>query len=84
MRALPGFTSHSRISVIEDGPGTHIVRRDLGTDPVPHLTAANLAGVRGTPITAEELAAQHSNTPASLACQAEGHPLTLPPKVPAW
>lgn len=44
--------------VLAAAPGTHIVRRDLGTNPVPHLTTANLAGVRGTPATAEELAAR--------------------------
>lgn len=42
--------------ILAAAPGTHIVRRDLGADPVPHLTTANLAGVRGTPATAEELA----------------------------
>lgn len=43
---------------LEAAPNTKIVRRDLGTDPVPHLTTANLAGVRGTPATEEELAAR--------------------------
>lgn len=42
--------------VLKAAPNTKVVRRDLGTDPVPHLTTANLAGVRGTPATAEELA----------------------------
>lgn len=41
---------------LEAAPNTKVVRRDLGTDPVPHLTTANLAGVRGTPTTPEELA----------------------------
>ncbi|HRO10436.1 NAD(P)H-dependent oxidoreductase [Amaricoccus sp.] len=35
-----------------------VVTRDLGTDPVPHLTEANLAGVRGTPATEAEQAAR--------------------------
>jgi FMN-dependent NADH-azoreductase len=39
-------------------PGTKVVRRDLGTAPVPHLTTANLAGVRGTPATEEEHSAR--------------------------
>lgn len=40
--------------VLKAAPGTKVVRRDLGTDPVPHLTTANLAGVRGVPATPEE------------------------------
>lgn len=32
--------------------------RDLGTSPLPHLSTANLAGVRGTPQTDIELATQ--------------------------
>jgi FMN-dependent NADH-azoreductase len=37
---------------------TRVVRRDLGADPVPHLTHANLAGVRGVPATEAEHAAR--------------------------
>lgn len=44
--------------ILKAAPGTRIVRRDLGADPVPHLTTANLAGVRGTPETPEEIAAR--------------------------
>lgn len=43
---------------LKAAPNTKVVRRDLGSDPVPHLTTANLAGVRGTPETAEEHAAR--------------------------
>lgn len=43
---------------LEAAPNTAVVRRDLGSDPVPHLTTANLAGVRGTPATEEEFAAR--------------------------
>lgn len=39
-------------------PDTKIVQRDLGSDPIPHLTTANLAGVRGIPATEAELAAR--------------------------
>lgn len=39
-------------------PDAQVVRRDLSRDPVPHLTAANLAGVRGEPSTPEEIAAR--------------------------
>lgn len=44
--------------ILNAAPGTQVVRRDLGSDPVPHLTTANLAGVRGTPETPEEHAAR--------------------------
>ncbi|MBY9068307.1 FMN-dependent NADH-azoreductase [Hyphomonas sp. WL0036] len=44
--------------ILKAAPNTTIVRRDLGSDPIPHLTTANLAGVRGTPSTSEELAAR--------------------------
>jgi FMN-dependent NADH-azoreductase len=39
-------------------PQATIVRRDLATDPIPHLTPANVAGVRAEPATAEEQAAR--------------------------
>jgi FMN-dependent NADH-azoreductase len=39
------------------GPTT-VVTRDLGTDPVPHLIEATVAGVRSTPETAAEHAAR--------------------------
>ena len=32
-------------------PGRSVIRRDLGASPVPHLTTATLAGVRGEPVT---------------------------------
>lgn len=35
-----------------------VVRRDLGTTPIPHLTTATVAGVRGVPATEAELAAR--------------------------
>jgi len=39
-------------------PGAQLIRRDLDADPVPHLTSESLAGVRGTPETAEQNAAR--------------------------
>src|SRR5262245_60411696 len=46
----------------EQNPFVTIVRRDLGTDPVPHLTTDTLNGVRGTPTTpAEQKARALSN-----------------------
>lgn len=36
--------------------GASVVRHDLGANPIPHITAANLAGLRGEPATAEEKA----------------------------
>ena len=44
--------------VLAASPETKVVHRDLDADPVPHLTAINLAGVRGTPETAEQFAAR--------------------------
>lgn len=38
-----------------DGP-LSVTRRDLGAEPIPHLTAATLAGVRGVPQSVAELA----------------------------
>lgn len=35
-------------------PGAHVVRRDLGESPIPHLSTDTLAGVRGVPATAAE------------------------------
>jgi FMN-dependent NADH-azoreductase len=37
-------------------PGATVVRRDLGRDPIPHLTEATLAGVRGEPSSEAERA----------------------------
>jgi FMN-dependent NADH-azoreductase len=42
----------------EANPSADVVRRDLGATPVPHLTTANLAGVRGVPSSDEELRAR--------------------------
>lgn len=39
-------------------PAARIVRRDLATHPLPHLTPGNVAGVRAVPSTAEEQAAR--------------------------
>jgi FMN-dependent NADH-azoreductase len=38
--------------------GATVIHRDLGTEPVPHLTTANVAGVRGEPATDDERAAR--------------------------
>jgi FMN-dependent NADH-azoreductase len=35
--------------LLETHPYAKVVRRDLGTEPVPHLTVDTLNGVRGTP-----------------------------------
>lgn len=40
--------------LLEASPGITVTRRDLGAVPVPHLTSANVAGVRATPATDEE------------------------------
>jgi FMN-dependent NADH-azoreductase len=43
---------------LESHPGAQVVRRDLGTAPIPHLTVDTLSGVRGQPATAAETAAR--------------------------
>ncbi len=40
--------------LLENYPDANVVRRDLGSEPVSHLTTATLAGVRGEPTTAAE------------------------------
>ncbi|MFV3129345.1 FMN-dependent NADH-azoreductase [Niveispirillum sp. KHB5.9] len=37
-------------------PAANVTRHDLGLNPVPHVTAENLAGLRGEPVTAAEKA----------------------------
>jgi len=44
--------------LLEDNPFAQVVRRDLGEAPVPHLSTATLAGVRGIASTAEERSAR--------------------------
>jgi FMN-dependent NADH-azoreductase len=60
-----GHASVSRVLVDEAvarltgvDPGATIVHRDLGAAPMPHLTAATVAGVRGEPVTDAELTAR--------------------------
>jgi FMN-dependent NADH-azoreductase len=40
--------------LLEVNPFAHVVRRDLGEHPMPHLTTDTLNGVRGTPATDAE------------------------------
>jgi FMN-dependent NADH-azoreductase len=44
------------IAALSDQTLSRVIHRDLGADPVPHLTQATLAGVRGEPATPAELA----------------------------
>ncbi|MGQ0661622.1 FMN-dependent NADH-azoreductase [Sphingosinicella sp.] len=39
-------------------PGARIVRRDVGANPLPHLTAETVAAIKGEPATAAELEAR--------------------------
>lgn len=60
--AVSGEASVSRVLVREavaaltEGAPARVVHRDLGRDPIPHLSEATLAGVRGEPATEAELA----------------------------
>jgi len=42
----------------EADPGFGVVLRDVGADPLPHLTAETVAAIKGTPQSATELAAR--------------------------
>jgi len=42
----------------ESDPGLHIVLRDVGANPVPHLIAGTVAAIKGTPASETELAAR--------------------------
>ena len=44
------------VTALTNGGPARVIRRDFGVDPVPHLTEATLAGVRGTPATEPESA----------------------------
>jgi FMN-dependent NADH-azoreductase len=60
-----GHASVSRVLVEEEvarltgvDPGATIVHRDLGAAPIPRLTVATVAGVRGEPVTDAQLTAR--------------------------
>jgi len=38
----------------ESEPGLHVVLRDVGAEPLPHLTRATVAAIKGTPATPAE------------------------------
>jgi FMN-dependent NADH-azoreductase len=44
--------------LLDANPGATVVHRDLGSEPIPHLTTATVAGVRGVPATEAERAAR--------------------------
>ena len=39
-------------------PGLHVILRDVGAEPTPHLTAATVAAIKGEPATETELEAR--------------------------
>ncbi len=45
-------------SVRETNPAAHVVLRDVGTNPLPHLTSATVAAIKGEPATPAELEAR--------------------------
>ncbi len=45
-------------SVRAKNPGAHVVLRDVGANPLPHLTAETVAAIKGEPVTEAELAAR--------------------------
>ena len=52
------LVEHTVQSLLDADPKAVIVYRDLDADPVPHLTSATVAGVRGLPSSDDELASQ--------------------------
>ena len=44
--------------LLKANPGATAIHRDLGAEPIPHLSTSNVAGVRGVPTTNAELAAR--------------------------
>jgi FMN-dependent NADH-azoreductase len=42
----------------ESDPAAHVVLRDVGANPLPHLTAATVAAIKGEPSTEAELGAR--------------------------
>ncbi len=44
--------------LLETTPGSTVTHRDLGLTPIPHLTTANVAGVRAVAATDDELVAR--------------------------
>lgn len=45
-------------SVREHNPGAHVVLRDVGANPLPHLTSETVAAIKGQPETPAELEAR--------------------------
>lgn len=52
------LVEHTVQSLLAADPTAAVVYRDLDVDPVPHLTSATVAGVRGVPSSDDELASQ--------------------------
>ncbi|MBV9883260.1 MAG: NAD(P)H-dependent oxidoreductase [Sphingomonadaceae bacterium] len=44
--------------VREGDPAAHVVLRDVGANPLPHLTSETVAAIKGEPVTEAELAAR--------------------------
>src|SRR5690606_15538719 len=45
------LVQHAVDRLVAAHPNSRVVRRDLGADPLPHLTETNVRGVRGEPVT---------------------------------
>ncbi|HEV7661539.1 MAG TPA: NAD(P)H-dependent oxidoreductase [Allosphingosinicella sp.] len=53
-----GLAARFADSVRARDPAAHIVLRDVGANPLPHLTAQTVAAIKGQPATEAELAAR--------------------------
>jgi FMN-dependent NADH-azoreductase len=53
-----GLAARFADSVRASDPAAHILLRDVGANPLPHLTAETVAAIKGEPVTEPELAAR--------------------------
>jgi FMN-dependent NADH-azoreductase len=53
-----GLAARFADSVRESDPAAHVVLRDVGANPLPHLTAETVAAIKGEPATAAEIGAR--------------------------
>jgi len=53
-----GLAARFADSVRASDPAAHIVLRDVGANPLPHLTAETVAAIKGQPATAAEIEAR--------------------------
>ncbi|HVQ08199.1 MAG TPA: NAD(P)H-dependent oxidoreductase [Allosphingosinicella sp.] len=53
-----GLAARFADSVRASDPAAHLILRDVGANPLPHLTADTVAAIKGQPVTAAEIEAR--------------------------